>query len=67
MADDSDKRPWYKGHSPEDALSRGICAIFIWWILLILSSFTGYSFDGAKAMLLAVIITVGWCLLDPPD
>lgn len=48
-------------------MDGGICTFFIWWILFFVNLIFGYGpltqADAGKAMVIAVIVTVGWMAL----
>jgi len=58
------RRKWEKHDRRERATVGFFLVFFIWWALLILSHVIGMSFDGTKALLLAVIMSVCWVVFD---
>ena len=67
VSDDFDGQSWFQKNKPQGLVDGGICTFFIWWILFFVNLIFGYGpltqADAGKAMVIAVIVTVGWMAL----
>lgn len=58
------KRSWFQENKPQGVFDGAICVVFIWWGFFFVNLVFGYGpftqDDAAKAMVLALILTLGW-------